>query len=95
MIDVSKITEKGRTTVPQKIRDAFQISAGDLIAWEVDEDGNIRVRRVDPIDITYLRGLEETLSEWSSKADEEAYRDLRNGKGWYLQSSAEISRNMD
>ena len=26
---------------------------------------------------------------------EEAYRDLRNGKGWYLQSSAEISLNMD
>lgn len=76
MTDVSKITAKGQTTVPRKIREAVQISAGDLIAWEVEKDGGIRVRRIDPVDVAYLRGLEGALSEWSSESDEEAYRDL-------------------
>jgi antitoxin PrlF len=76
MTEISKITVKGQTTVPRQIREAIKISAGDLISWEVDDDGSIRVRRVEPLDVAYLRALDETLSEWSSENDEEAYRDL-------------------
>lgn len=76
MAEISKITVKGQTTVPRQIREAVHIAAGDLIAWEVHDDGSIRVRRVDPLDVAYLRALDESLSEWSSDADEEAYRDL-------------------
>jgi hypothetical protein len=35
-----------------------------------------RVRRVQPLDIEYLRAVEGTLSEWASGADEDAYRKL-------------------
>jgi antitoxin PrlF len=52
------------------------VAAGDLIAWEVSDDGTAKVRRVQPLDIEYLRALEGTLSEWAGKADEDAYRDL-------------------
>jgi hypothetical protein len=34
------------------------------------------VRRVQPLDIEYLRAVEGTLSEWAGSADEEAYREL-------------------
>lgn len=76
MVAVAKITAKGQTTIPQEIRAALHVKPGDLIAWEVAADGSARVRRVQPLDVEYLRALEGTLSEWGSEADEEAYRDL-------------------
>lgn len=76
MTVIAKITSKGQTTIPQEIRAALQVGPGDLIAWELADDGSARVRRVQPLDLEYLRALEGTLSEWGSAADEEAYRDL-------------------
>jgi antitoxin PrlF len=76
MLAVAKITAKGQTTVPQDVRAALHVGPGDLIAWEVGEDGTATVRRVQPMDIEYLRALAGTLGEWAGAADEEAYRDL-------------------
>jgi len=76
MTAIAKITTKGQTTIPQDIRAALHVGAGDMIAWEMAEDGTARVRRVQPLDIEYLRAVEGTLSEWASKSDEDAYRDL-------------------
>ena len=76
MTAIAKITAKGQTTIPQDIRAALHVRPGDLIAWEMAEDGSARVRRVQPLDIGYLRAVEGTLSEWAGEADEEAYRGL-------------------
>lgn len=76
MLAVAKITAKGQTTIPQGVRAALKVSAGDLIAWEVGADGTATVRRVQPMDIDYLRAVEGTLTEWASSADEEGYREL-------------------
>ncbi len=76
MLAVAKITSKGQTTIPQEVRTALHVAPGDLIAWEVGPDGTATVRRVQPIDIEYMRAVEGTLSEWSSAADDEAYREL-------------------
>jgi AbrB family looped-hinge helix DNA binding protein len=76
MTAIAKITAKGQTTIPQDIRAALGIGPGDLIAWDVAEDGTARVRRVQPLDLEYLRAVEGTLSEWAGAADEEAYREL-------------------
>ena len=76
MIAVAKITAKGQTTIPQDVRAALHVVPGDLIAWEIGSDGAATVRRVQPMDVEYLRAIEGTLSEWASAADEEAYRDL-------------------
>lgn len=73
---VAKITAKGQTTVPREVREALGVAPGDLIAWEVELDGTAIVRRVQPLDVEYLRALEGTLEEWAGAADEEAYRDL-------------------
>jgi bifunctional DNA-binding transcriptional regulator/antitoxin component of YhaV-PrlF toxin-antitoxin module len=74
MIAVAKITAKGQTTIPQDVRLALKVAAGDLIAWEVGNDGTATVRRVQPMDLEYLRAVEGTLGEWAGAADEEAYR---------------------
>ena len=76
MLAVAKITAKGQTTIPQDVRAALHVAPGDLIAWEVGEDGTATVRRVQPLDVEYLRALEGALDEWSGKADEDAYRGL-------------------
>ncbi len=76
MLAIAKITAKGQTTIPQDIRAALKVVPGDLIAWEVGSDGSATVRRVQPMDMEYLRAVEGTLGEWASAADEEAYRDL-------------------
>ncbi|MEL5849024.1 MAG: type II toxin-antitoxin system PrlF family antitoxin [Candidatus Igneacidithiobacillus chanchocoensis] len=76
MTAVAKITVKGQTTIPADIRAALHIGPGDFIAWEVQADDSARVRRVQPMDLQYLKAIEGTLSEWSGSVDEEAYRDL-------------------
>ena len=76
MLAFAKVTSKGRTTVPRDVRAALHVVLGDLIAWEVGVDGTATVRRVQPMDIEYLRAIEATLGEWAGAADEEAYREL-------------------
>ena len=76
MLAVAKITAKGQTTIPRDVRAALHVVPGDLIAWEVGVDGTATVRRVQPMDIEYLRAIEATLGEWAGAADEEAYREL-------------------
>lgn len=76
MTVIATITAKGQTAIPQEIRAALRVGPGELIAWELVDDGSARVRRVQPPDREYLRALEDALSEWGGAADEDAYRDL-------------------
>ena len=76
MPTVAKVTVKGQTTIPQKIRAALHIKPGDLLLWETGSEGVAQVRRVQPLDLAYLRAVEGTLGEWSSPQDDEAYRGL-------------------
>jgi AbrB family looped-hinge helix DNA binding protein len=76
MLAIAKITAKGQTTIPQDVRAALNVSPGDLIAWEVGTDGTAVVRRVQPMDVEYLRAVQGTLVEWAGAADEKAYRDF-------------------
>ena len=76
MLAIAKITAKGQTTIPQNVRAALNVAPGDLIAWEVGADAAVTVRRVQPMDLEYLRAVQGTLSEWAGVADEEAYRGL-------------------
>jgi AbrB family looped-hinge helix DNA binding protein len=71
----AKVTSKGQTTIPKEVREALGLKPGDLILWEVAE-GRAVVRRVERMDLAYLKALEETLTEWASPEDEEAYRGL-------------------
>jgi len=73
---ISKITSKGQTTVPQSVRAALKSKPGDLLAWDVEGDGRVVVRRVQPTDVEYLRAVQGTLSEWQTAEDEKAYGDL-------------------
>jgi bifunctional DNA-binding transcriptional regulator/antitoxin component of YhaV-PrlF toxin-antitoxin module len=76
MFSLGKITSKSQTTIPREVREALHVGAGDFIVWELSNDGSARVRKAQALARDYLRALEGTLTEWSSAADEEAYRGL-------------------
>jgi AbrB family looped-hinge helix DNA binding protein len=71
----SRLTQKFQATIPLQIRRILSLRQGDLVAFEV-ENGRVTLRKAVPIDLEYARAVEQTLTEWNSEADEEAYRDL-------------------
>ena len=75
MLHTSKLTSKFQATVPTPVRKALQLKAGDLIGFEVEGD-EVRLRRATALDLAFAQALEGTLSEWSSKQDDEAFKDL-------------------
>lgn len=75
MLQTSKLTTKFQTTVPTSVRKVLQLRAGDMVGFEID--GNeVRLRRATPLDLAFTQALEGTLTEWSTKADELAFKDL-------------------
>ncbi len=71
----SKLTKKYQATVPKAVRKKLNLSAGDTIAFEIDND-IIKLKKARPIDIEFSNALVPTLNEWKSQYDEEAYNDL-------------------
>jgi antitoxin PrlF len=71
----SRLTSKYQATIPEKVRKALSLGAGDAIAFDI-EDHQVLVRKAQPLDLAFAQALEGTLHEWASAADEEAYRDL-------------------
>ena len=85
MTAVAKLTSKGQTTIPREVRDKLAqfgltlrggtLSPGGVIAFEIEGDV-VRLRKVEPLDLGYLRAVQTTLCEWESPEDAEAYDDL-------------------
>lgn len=77
LMEFSKITARGQTTIPKRIREAANLREGDVLAFAIEGD-HLAVRKVQPrvSGDEYLLGLSEALEEWASPEDEEAWRDL-------------------
>ena len=71
----ARITARGQTTIPKSIREEADLREGDLLAFEF-AGGHLTVRKVVPGREAYLQALSDTLSEWTSPEDEDAWRDL-------------------
>ena len=72
----TRITTKGRTTIPANIRAALQAGPGDMLAWDMVGANVARVRRIKPVDLQGFEAAQGTLDQWCFTSDEEAYRDL-------------------
>ena len=71
----SKVTARGQTMIPKSIREAAGLYAGDTLAFETEGD-RVVVRKVSRERDDESRDISETMSEWASAQDEEAWRDL-------------------
>jgi len=72
---VSKLSAKGQVTIPLEIRRALRIEPGDLIAYEIHGQ-SVKLSRITPFDSAFHSAVSETLEEWNSPEDEEAFNDL-------------------
>jgi len=71
----SRVSSKGQVTIPKEVRDELDLDPGDVVGYEV-RDGLVTLRRVQPFDRAFHAALSKTLDEWTTPADEEAFRDL-------------------
>jgi antitoxin PrlF len=68
----SKLTSKAQTTIPQPVRAALRVNAGDEIAYTIEGDRVILTKAsAAPADDPFA-----TFSEWASDNDREAYAKL-------------------
>ncbi len=72
---VSKLSTKGQVTIPADLRQAIGIEPGDIVAYEL-QGKSVKLKRVEPFDAAYHAAVAETLEEWNSPEDEEAFNDL-------------------
>ena len=75
MQPTSRITSKGQTTIPREVRQKLSLEPGDTIVYEIEDDA-VRLRKQAPLELSYLRAVQTTLSEWESPEDAAAYDDL-------------------
>jgi len=71
----SRVSAKGQVTIPKEVRKELDLGPGDLVGYEV-RDGLVHLRRVEPFDRAFHAALSETLDEWDTPEDDEAFRDL-------------------
>lgn len=72
---VSKLSAKGQVTIPRLVREKLGAKPGDGIVYELEGD-IVRLRRLEPFDVAFHAALAQTLNEWNTPEDEEAFRDL-------------------
>jgi antitoxin PrlF len=75
MLHTVKLTSKFQTTVPLPVRKALHLVSGDLIGFQIEGD-TVKLRRATPLDVAFNQALEGTLTEWSSDADNHAFKAL-------------------
>lgn len=74
----SKLTSKAQTTIPQPVRTALGVAAGDELAYAV-EDGRVVLTKAPPRHDHKADKLDDpfaSFTEWDSEADRRAYKDL-------------------
>jgi len=71
----SRLSSKGQVTIPVEVRERLHLEAGDTVVYEIEDERAV-LRRAEPFDIAYHAALTDTLDEWASPEDEEAFRDL-------------------
>lgn len=73
--ETSRLTRKYQATIPAGVRKTLDLHAGEVVAFDIEGD-EVRLRKAIPMDIEFAEALTDTLSEWASREDEAAYRDL-------------------
>ena len=74
-MDIARITSKGQMTIPKRIREAAHLLSGDVLVLEVEE-GRVTMRKLPTGEDSYLKGVQESLQEWNSPEDNDAWREL-------------------
>lgn len=72
----SRLTSKAQTTIPQPVRNALGLHAGDEVSYEIDGDRVVLKRARKPAAQDQADDPFATFEEWHGEADRQAYADL-------------------
>lgn len=65
----SRVTSRGRTTIPWRVRAALDMREGDEIAYSIEAGRVVIVRKQHDLPL-------HIFTEWASEPDQRAYADL-------------------
>jgi antitoxin PrlF len=68
----SKLTSKGQTTIPSRVRTALRLKPGDALLYTIEGDRVVLTKS----DRGAIEDRFAAFDEWSSDADRQAYADL-------------------
>ena len=68
----SKITSKSQTVIPREVREKLGLKPGDRVRYALTAKGVVLDKALNAADDDPFA----VFTEWSSEADEKAYRDL-------------------
>ena len=71
----SRLSAKGQVTIPKELRESVGLQPGDMVGYEVN-NGVISLTRIEPFDAAFHAAISDTLDEWMTPEDDEAFRDL-------------------
>lgn len=72
----SKLTAKAQTTIPQPVRAALGLRAGDEVIYQIEGDRVFLVRARPATSPGMAEDPFVTFEEWDSEADRRGYADL-------------------
>jgi antitoxin PrlF len=73
----SKVTSKYQATIPRDVREFLNLKKGDKVAFQIkSKKDQVIIKRLDSSEEEYLKAVSDTLLEWSSLEDDEAYDSL-------------------
>ena len=71
----SRLSAKGQVTIPKELRESVGLQPGDMVGYEV-KNGVISLTRIEPFDAAFHAAISDTLDEWMTPEDDEAFREL-------------------
>lgn len=82
-VETTQLRDRNVATIPSAVRQALRIRPGDQLAFEIDQEGNVRVRgmRTIPTDQAWFWS-----PEWQQK-EREADDDIAKGQTEVFDSS--------
>jgi antitoxin PrlF len=73
--ETSRLTAKFQATIPASVRRALKLNKGDRIVFTI-RGKDVLLQRATALDVEFAKAVSDSLTEWSSPADERAYADL-------------------
>ena len=73
-MEVSRVSKKGLTTVPARVRRVLGVEEGDVLIWKVDEKRNVAIVKAVKNPIRFLKGRYDDPSLTYERIEEIADR---------------------
>jgi antitoxin component of MazEF toxin-antitoxin module len=72
----SRLSPRGHLKIPRRICQIIGLEPGDYVTFEIADDRTLVVRRAVDTDDVFNLSVSDSLEEWASEHDRQAFRNL-------------------